>query len=77
VNRPSRALAAGSSFGYADAMPIPPWQRLATVPDGPASPGDVEVRRATLGDVPAMDALQAGAQGGADVWMPHSPSCWR
>lgn len=65
-------------FGYAYAMPIPPWQRLGTVPDaGGTSPGDVEVRRATLGDVPAMDALQAAAQGGADVWMPHSPSCWR
>ena len=61
-------------FGYAYAMPIPPWQRLATVP---SAPDDVEVRRATLGDVPAMDALQAEAQGGADVRMPHSPSCWR
>jgi hypothetical protein len=65
-------------FGYAYAMPIPPWQRLATVPDARAPyPGGVEVRRATLGDVPAMDALQAEAQGGADVWMPHSPACWR
>jgi predicted N-acetyltransferase YhbS len=65
-------------FGYAYAMPIPPWQRLATAPGVRASsPGDVEVRRATLGDVPAMDALQADAQGGADVRMPHSPSCWR
>jgi hypothetical protein len=67
-------------FGYAYAMPIPPWQRVASaVPDagggGPA--GDVEVRRATLGDIPAMDALQAQAQGGADVRLPHSPSCWR
>lgn len=61
-------------FGYAYAMPIPPWQRLATVP---SAPDDVEVRRGTLGDIPAMDALQAGAQGGADVRMPHSPSCWR
>ena len=61
-------------FGYAYAMPIPPWQRLATVP---SAPDDVEVRRATLGDIPAMDALQAEAQGGADVRMPHSPSCWR
>jgi hypothetical protein len=61
-------------FGYAYAMPIPPWQRLATVA---SAPSDVEVRRATLADVPAMDAMQAEVQGGADVWMPHSPSCWR
>jgi predicted N-acetyltransferase YhbS len=61
-------------FGYAYAMPIPRWQRLATVP---SAPSDVEVRRATLTDIPAKDALQAEAQGGADVWMPHSPSCWR
>jgi hypothetical protein len=61
-------------FGYAYAMPIPPWQRLGTVPDTPTG---VEVRRATLADIPAMDRLQADAQGGADVWMPHSPACWR
>jgi hypothetical protein len=61
-------------FGYAYAMPIPRWQRLAAVP---SAPDDVEVRRATLADIPAMDALQAEAQGGADVRMPHSPACWR
>jgi GNAT superfamily N-acetyltransferase len=61
-------------FGYAYAMPMPTWHEPATVP---AAPSDVEVRRATLADIPAMDALQAEAQGGADVWMPHSPSCWR
>jgi GNAT superfamily N-acetyltransferase len=64
-------------FGYAYAMPMSTWHELARVPEAPAEPSDVEVRRATLGDIPAMDVLQAQAQGGADVWMPHSLSCWR
>lgn len=61
-------------FGYEYVAPIPPWQRL----EGRAEPaGDVEVRAATLADIPAMDALQRVAQAEADVAMGHSPSCWR
>jgi predicted N-acetyltransferase YhbS len=61
-------------FGYEYVAPMAPWRRLASVP---AAPRGVEVRRATLADIPAMDALQAAAQRDADVRMGHSPSCWR
>ena len=61
-------------FGYSYAMPIPlPWD-VHTLPE--ADP-EITVRVATLDDIPAMAALQAAAQDGADVRMPHSAACWR
>jgi predicted N-acetyltransferase YhbS len=61
-------------FGYEYVAPMAPWRRLTSVP---AAPTGVEVRRATLADIPAMDALQTAAQRDADVRMGHSPACWR
>ena len=61
-------------FGYAYATPVPTWGRLDRSPDPDP---DLEVRRATLADIPAMDRLQRAAQSGADVWMGHTEACWR
>jgi predicted N-acetyltransferase YhbS len=61
-------------FGYEYVAPIPAWRPLARVPVAAA---DVEVRTATLADIPAMDALQRQAQAAADVRMGHTPACWR
>ncbi|MEN9646200.1 MAG: hypothetical protein RL238_2869 [Actinomycetota bacterium] len=61
-------------FGYVYSMPIPLTRELRAAPGAPAG---VEVRRATLDDIPAMVALQDATQRAADVRMPHSPGCWR
>ncbi|HLL67118.1 MAG TPA: GNAT family N-acetyltransferase [Micromonosporaceae bacterium] len=64
-------------FGYAYAMPIAPV-RPVSVPPAPRPTADRTVaRRATMADIPAMAALQAAEQAGADLAMPHSPPCWR
>lgn len=61
-------------FGYEYVTPMAPWSPLETVP--PAA-DDVVVRRATLDDIPAMQALQGQAQALADVAMAHRPATWR
>lgn len=61
-------------FGYVYSMPMAPWRPLEQAPPAPA---DIQVRLATLDDIPAMQALQDLAQAGADVRMGHTPECWR
>lgn len=61
-------------FGYVYSMPIPLTRELRTAPAGD---DNIEVRRATPDDIPAMMALQDAAQRRFDVRMPHSPGCWR
>jgi len=61
-------------FGYVYSMPIPLTRELHTTP---ATDGGIEVRRATLDDIPAMVALQDTTQRTFDVHMPHSAGCWR
>lgn len=56
-------------FGYEYAIDIPPARTL-TSPPGPGGP----VRRATPADLPALADLQAQAQAGFDVAMPHPAS---
>ena len=61
-------------FGYQYAIELPRSRAVRTVP----SPGaEYSVRPAGPGDLPAMADLQAGAQRGYDLSMPHSPACWR
>jgi predicted N-acetyltransferase YhbS len=59
-------------FGYEYAIPMAPWHPVVRVPP---PVGDIALRRATLADIPAMQALQERIP--ADVRMGHTPSCWR
>lgn len=61
-------------FGYSYSMPIASIWKVHTVPS--ADPA-ITVRAAEAGDIEAMAALQALAQLGAAVRMPHSDACWR
>jgi hypothetical protein len=53
---------------------MPRTRALSSVP--PSSQA-LTVREAVSGDIPAMAALQDGAQLGRDLRMPHSALCWR
>lgn len=61
-------------FGYAYAMPVGAVRSVESVP--PPVAGHT-VRPATDADIPALARLQARAQAGADLAMPHSAACWR
>ncbi|MFD7781987.1 GNAT family N-acetyltransferase [Streptomyces nojiriensis] len=61
-------------FGYEYAIDIPQALNVNAVPSGG---GTATLRAARPSDIPAMAALQASAQSGFDVTMPHSPACWR
>jgi predicted N-acetyltransferase YhbS len=61
-------------FGYAYSIPMRRWRALASRP--PLDAG-VTVRRATLADVPALQALEAHAQAGCRLRMAHTEPCWR
>ena len=58
-------------FGYSYAVDIAPRRALA---GRVAAPAGVQVRPATAADLPALEALQDGAQAVTQVRMPHSPS---
>ncbi len=60
-------------FGYEYAMDLPRARRVDTT--GLTVAG--ELRPAEARDVPALAALQARAQAGYDVAMPHPPARWR
>lgn len=61
-------------FGYEYVQPIPRWQQLTTaLPPAP----DVDVRRATPGDLPELQRLQDRAQAQVHLRLPHSSACWR
>jgi predicted N-acetyltransferase YhbS len=64
-------------FGYAYAMPIGAVRPVVGVPAADDRPPGYTVRVATGVDIPAMAALQASEQAGADLSMPHSAACWR
>ncbi|MFD6112563.1 GNAT family N-acetyltransferase [Streptomyces yangpuensis] len=69
-------------FGYEYAVDIPQALNVNALPPLPPplpQPGDgnATLRAARPSDIPAMAALQASAQGGFDVTMPHSAACWR
>lgn len=68
-------------FGYSYTMPMPLWR---TLEGRPAAVPGVEVRRATMADIPAMDALHQtdghqpnGHEANTRLRMPHSAACWR
>jgi predicted N-acetyltransferase YhbS len=61
-------------FGYEYAIPMPQWRRLVATPPPPR---DLGIRRATVADLPALQALQVHAQARVDVRMGHTPACWR
>lgn len=61
-------------FGYQYAIVLPQSRAVRALPA--ASDGST-VRPAGRADIPAMQALQATAQEGYDLRMPHSPACWR
>ena len=61
-------------FGYQYAIELPRSRAVRTVPPPGA---EFAVRAAGPGDIPAMAALQTGAQRAYDLSMPHSPACWR
>jgi predicted N-acetyltransferase YhbS len=61
-------------FGYQYAIAQPEARAVLALP--PAADGHV-VRTAGPADIPAMARLQAATQAGHDLWMPHSPACWR
>lgn len=61
-------------FGYEYAIDIPQTLDVNALP--PAD-GTAVLRPARPSDIPAMAALQASAQSGFDVTMPHSTACWR
>ncbi|HZG93264.1 MAG TPA: hypothetical protein VEZ46_00990, partial [Mycobacteriales bacterium] len=61
-------------FGYEYAVDIPRARPLRDVPSDDGAPA---LRRAEAADIPALAALQDGAQAGADVAMPHPTARWR
>ncbi|MGW6618032.1 GNAT family N-acetyltransferase [Streptomyces erythrochromogenes] len=61
-------------FGYEYAIDIPQALNVNSFPPGE---GTATLRPARPSDIPAMAALQASAQSGFDVTMPHSAACWR
>lgn len=61
-------------FGYEYAIDIPQVLNVNSLPTGE---GTGTLRAARPSDIPAMTALQASAQSGFDVTMPHSAACWR
>ncbi|MFJ6783217.1 GNAT family N-acetyltransferase [Streptomyces yangpuensis] len=67
-------------FGYEYAIDIPQALNVNALPL-PLTPlpggGNATLRAARPSDIPAMAALQASAQSGFDVTMPHSAACWR
>ncbi|MFE1826674.1 GNAT family N-acetyltransferase [Streptomyces yangpuensis] len=62
-------------FGYEYAIDIPQALNVNALP--PPGDGNATLRAARPSDIPAMAALQASAQSGFDVTMPHSAACWR
>ncbi|CRK59868.1 hypothetical protein [Alloactinosynnema sp. L-07] len=60
-------------FGYSYVIPIETFRPLM---NKPSAVEDYTLRAATAADIPAMAALQDGAQAAADLRMPHSPDCW-
>ncbi|WP_030721221.1 GNAT family N-acetyltransferase [Streptomyces sp. NRRL S-237] len=62
-------------FGYEYAIDIPQALNVSTLPPGDGRTGTL--RAALPSDIPSMAALQASAQSGFDVTMPHSAACWR
>ncbi|MER6256315.1 GNAT family N-acetyltransferase [Streptomyces sp. NPDC001584] len=61
-------------FGYEYAIDIPQALNVNALPPGD---GTATLRAARPADIPSMAALQASAQSGFDVTMPHSAACWR
>ncbi|MFE0582655.1 GNAT family N-acetyltransferase [Streptomyces sp. NPDC058874] len=61
-------------FGYEYAIDVPQALRVNTVPAGD---GRATLRAARPSDIASMAALQASAQRGFDVAVPHSAACWR
>ncbi|APU43674.1 GNAT family N-acetyltransferase [Streptomyces sp. TN58] len=62
-------------FGYEYAIDIPQVLDVNTLPPGDGSA--TLLRTARPSDIASMAALQASAQNGFDVTMPHSAACWR
>ena len=60
-------------FGYEYAMDLPRARKVDTTGLAPGG----ALRPAEARDVPALAALQARAQAGYDVAMPHPPARWR
>ncbi|MFE9482924.1 GNAT family N-acetyltransferase [Streptomyces spororaveus] len=61
-------------FGYEYAIDIPQVLNVNALPPGD---GTGTLRAARPSDIPSLSALQASAQSGFDVAMPHSAACWR
>ncbi|WP_199810280.1 MULTISPECIES: GNAT family N-acetyltransferase [unclassified Streptomyces] len=61
-------------FGYEYAIDMPQALNVNALPPGGAT---AVLRAARPSDIPSMAALQASAQSGFDVTMPHSAACWR
>ncbi|GAA2647957.1 hypothetical protein GCM10010425_68560 [Streptomyces spororaveus] len=61
-------------FGYEYAIDIPQVLNVNALPPGD---GAGTLRAARPSDIPSLSALQASAQSGFDVAMPHSAACWR
>jgi predicted N-acetyltransferase YhbS len=64
-------------FGYSYALRMPPRRRLRSDWRPSAAVSAVNVRPATLADIPVLAALQDATQLAAGVRMPHSSACWR
>ncbi len=60
-------------FGYEYAIPMHPW---ATLGPDVASPEGINVRSATLTDVPDLQRLEGTLQDSFDVAAPHQSNCW-
>lgn len=67
-------------FGYEYAIDIPQTLTVNALPPLPPLPpggATATLRAARPSDIPSMAALQASAQSGFDVTMPHSAASWR
>ena len=60
-------------FGYEYAIPMHPWATLNT---DITSPDGINVRSATLHEIPDLQRLQSTVQNSFDVAAPHQPNCW-